>query len=107
MSEGKTVTVPPVNPRRVTTGIRARFRPYPTALPDHQSLAYIRLMHIFLLVLLGADMIAVIAVLLTGAVGMTSANANPRRQNTLMRWRVGLQAVAIILVVILLLGSYH
>jgi hypothetical protein len=64
-------------------------------------------MHIFLLVLLGADMIAVIAVLLTGAVGMTSANANPRRQNMLMRWRVGLQAVAIILVVILLLGSYH
>lgn len=47
-------------------------------------------------------MIAVVAVLLTGAVGMTTG-ADPRRQNRLMRWRVGLQAVAVVLVVVLLL----
>ena len=64
-------------------------------------------MHALLLVLLGVDMIGVIAVLLFGAVGMTSATANPRRQNMLMRWRVGLQAVAIAIVVILLLSSYR
>ena len=49
-------------------------------------------------------MIAVVAVLLTGALGMTTG-ADPRRQNRLMRWRVALQAVAIALVVILLLSS--
>jgi hypothetical protein len=64
-------------------------------------------MHVFLLILLGVDMIGVIAVLLFGAVGMTSPNVSPRRQNMLMRWRVGLQAVAIIIVVILLVSSYR
>nr|WP_249675403.1 twin transmembrane helix small protein [Acidocella sp. C78] len=54
-----------------------------------------------LLILLGIDMIAVVAVLLAGAVGMTRG-ADPRRQNRLMRWRVGLQAVAVALVVILI-----
>ena len=49
-------------------------------------------------------MIAVVAVLLTGALGMTTG-ADPRRQNRLMRWRVGLQAVAIGLVVVLLLSG--
>lgn len=58
----------------------------------------------FLIVLLALDMIAVVAVLLTGALGMTTG-ADPRRQNRLMRWRVGLQAVAIGLVIILLLSS--
>lgn len=47
-------------------------------------------------------MIAVVAVLLMGAIGMTNG-ADPRRQNRLMRLRVALQAVAIGLVVILLL----
>ncbi|HQT86010.1 MULTISPECIES: twin transmembrane helix small protein [Acidiphilium] len=56
----------------------------------------------FLIILLGLDMIAVVAVLLTGAVGMTTG-ADPRRQNRLMRWRVGLQAVAVALVVVLIL----
>jgi hypothetical protein len=60
-------------------------------------------MHVFLLILLGADLIAVVAVLLLGAIGMTAERENPRRQNILMRWRVGLQALAIALVVLLLL----
>ncbi|HEX7390040.1 MAG TPA: twin transmembrane helix small protein [Acidiphilium sp.] len=57
-----------------------------------------------LLVILGIDMLAVVAVLLVGALGMTTG-ADPRRQNMLMRWRVTLQAVAIALVVILILSS--
>ncbi|MFT2094588.1 MULTISPECIES: twin transmembrane helix small protein [Acidiphilium] len=57
-----------------------------------------------LLILLGVDMVAVVAVLLAGAVGMTQG-ADPRRQNRLMRWRVGLQAVAVALVVILLVTA--
>lgn len=57
-----------------------------------------------LIILLGLDMIAVVAVLLTGAVGMAQ-NADPRRQNRLMRLRVALQAVAVGLVAILLLAG--
>ena len=57
-----------------------------------------------LIILPGLDMIAVVAVLLTGAVGMTQ-NADPRRQNRLMRLRVALQAVAVGLVVVLLLAG--
>lgn len=65
---------------------------------------YMGQMRDFLIILLGLDMIAVVAVLLTGALGMTTG-ADPRRQNRLMRWRVGLQAVAVALVVILLLSG--
>ncbi|GAA5265691.1 hypothetical protein ACOSOMT5_P2118 [Acidiphilium sp. MT5] len=72
----------------------------PLSAPPHPP--YIGRMRDILLVLLGADMIAVVAVLLFGAVGMTTG-ADPRRQNKLMRLRVALQAVAIALVVILLL----
>ncbi|WP_235702808.1 twin transmembrane helix small protein [Acidiphilium iwatense] len=73
-------------------------------LPEPVRCLYMRGMRDFLIILLGLDMIAVVAVLLTGALGMTTG-ADPRRQNRLMRWRVGLQAVAIALVVILLLSS--
>lgn len=73
-----------------------------TPLPGADFGGYISRMRDFLIVLLGLDMIAVVAVLLTGAVGMTT-NADPRRQNRLMRWRVGLQAVAVVLVVVLIL----
>ena len=58
-----------------------------------------------LLVLLGIDMTAVVAVLFTGAVGMTTG-ADPRRQNRLMRLRVSLQAIAIALVVLLLMMGH-
>ena len=50
-------------------------------------------------------MTAVVAVLLTGAVGMTTG-ADPRRQNKLMRLRVSLQAIAIALVVLLLMMGH-
>ena len=56
----------------------------------------------FLIVLLAIDMLAVVAVMLAGALGMANPNRNPRTSNKLMRWRVTLQAIAIGLVVLLL-----
>ncbi len=60
-------------------------------------------MKLFLMILLGADMIAVVAVMLVGAVGMANLSRNPRTSNKLMRARVVLQGVAIGLVVLLML----
>jgi hypothetical protein len=59
-------------------------------------------MKIFLMILLGIDMVAVIAVMLVGAVGMANLSRNPRTSNKLMRARVVLQAIAIGIVVILM-----
>jgi ABC-type tungstate transport system substrate-binding protein len=58
-----------------------------------------------LLILLGIDMIAVVAVMLVGALGMANRERDPRTSNRLMRARVALQGVAIGLVVLLLLTS--
>jgi hypothetical protein len=60
-------------------------------------------MKLFLLVLLGIDMLAVVAVMLAGALGMANPGRDPRTSNKLMRWRVILQGIAIGLVVILML----
>jgi hypothetical protein len=59
-------------------------------------------MKLFLMILLGIDMVAVVVVMLVGALGMTNVNRSPQTSNRLMRWRVTLQAVAIGLVVILM-----
>jgi hypothetical protein len=67
--------------------------------------AYIVAMEIFLIVLLAIDMVAVVVVMLVGALGMVNANRDPRTSNKLMRWRVILQAVAIGLVAILMATS--
>lgn len=56
----------------------------------------------FLMILLGIDMLAVIIVMLIGALGMANLSRNPRTSNKLMRLRVILQAGAIGLVVIIL-----
>ncbi|OYV35833.1 MAG: hypothetical protein B7Z80_17210 [Rhodospirillales bacterium 20-64-7] len=64
--------------------------------------AYIAVMKLFLMILLGIDMVAVVVVMLVGALGMTNVNRSPQTSNRLMRWRVTLQAVAIGLVVILM-----
>ncbi len=55
------------------------------------------------MILLGADLVAVVAVMLVGAVGMANLSRNPRTSNKLMRWRVLLQGTAIGLVVLLML----
>jgi hypothetical protein len=59
-------------------------------------------MKIFLMILLGIDMVAVVAVMLVGAVGMANLSRDPKTSNKLMRARVVLQAVAIGIVVILM-----
>jgi hypothetical protein len=62
-------------------------------------------MKIFLMVLLGIDMVAVVVVMLIGAVGMANLSRNPQTSNRLMRARVGLQGIAVGLVVLLMLTS--
>ena len=53
-------------------------------------------------ILLGVDMLAVVIVMLVGAVGMANISRNPRTSNKLMRWRVILQGTAIALVLALM-----
>ncbi len=65
-------------------------------------MTYIRVMKLFLMILLGLDMLAVVAVMLVGALGMANISRDPRTANLLMRWRVILQGAAIALVVIIL-----
>jgi hypothetical protein len=62
-------------------------------------------MKLFLMILLGIDMVAVVVVMLVGAVGMANLSRDPRTSNKLMRARVALQGVAIGLVVLLMLTS--
>jgi hypothetical protein len=51
--------------------------------------------------LIGAAVIAVVGVLFAGLVTMTrGGEENRRRSNILMRWRVGTQATAVVLIVI-------
>ncbi len=64
---------------------------------------YIREMKILLMILLGVDLVAVVAVMLVGAVGMANLSRSPQTSNMLMRWRVGLQGVGVVLVVLLML----
>jgi hypothetical protein len=60
-------------------------------------------MRMILTILLAIDMVAVVAVMLVGAIGMVDANRSGQTSNKLMRWRVVLQGVAIGLVVLLML----
>lgn len=62
-------------------------------------------MKLFLMILLGIDMVAVVVVMLVGALGLASSSRDPRTSNKLMRARVALQGVAIGLVVLLLMTS--
>jgi hypothetical protein len=64
---------------------------------------YIGAMKIFLMILLGVDLVAVVGVMLVGAVGMANLSRSPQTSNLLMRWRVGLQGFGVLLVVLLML----
>ncbi len=55
-----------------------------------------------IIAVLMADMLAVVVVMLIGAIGMVDANRDPRTSNKLMRLRVILQGVAVALVVLLM-----
>lgn len=60
-------------------------------------------MKTILMALLAVDMVAVVVVMLAGAIGIANKDRDPRVSNKLMRWRVTLQAVAVGLVVALML----
>ncbi len=53
--------------------------------------------------LIAGAALAVLFVLALGLVNMFRTNADPRRANRLMQWRVGLQFLAVVLLVLFLL----
>ena len=57
----------------------------------------------FLTILVGLAMLATLGVLLAGVLVMAGGQGDSRRSNRLMRWRIGLQFVALVLFAILLL----
>jgi NADH:ubiquinone oxidoreductase subunit 6 (subunit J) len=59
-------------------------------------------MHTFLIVLLVLAMAGTLGVLLFGMLGMVGAASDPMRSNRLMRWRVLLQAVALVIAMCLI-----
>jgi hypothetical protein len=58
-------------------------------------------MHTFLIVLLVALMLGTLGVLFAGLIGV-GGNGDPERSNRLMRWRVILQAAALLLFALLM-----
>jgi hypothetical protein len=56
----------------------------------------------FLMVLVALLMLATLGVLVAGMVGMVRGGGDPARSNKLMRWRVMLQAAALVLFMILM-----
>ena len=61
----------------------------------------------FLTILLGLAMLGTLGVLLAGVLGMAGGQGNSRRSNLLMRWRIGLQFLALVIFAILLLAMRH
>lgn len=59
-------------------------------------------MKTFLTVLVALLMLGVLGVLFAGLFGMVRGSGDPRRSNVLMRWRVVLQAGALVLFAILM-----
>ncbi|HEX9809766.1 MAG TPA: twin transmembrane helix small protein [Alphaproteobacteria bacterium] len=55
--------------------------------------------------LIAAAALATLGMLAAGIVNMSRREQHPRRANILMRWRIGLQATAILLLVLLLVLS--
>ena len=54
-------------------------------------------MKTFVLVLMVLAMAGTVGVLIAGMVGMVRGGGSPARSNTLMRWRIILQAAALLL----------
>lgn len=63
---------------------------------------YLCIMRVLLTFLMVFSMIGVVGVLGAGIVGFLRGGGNPQRSNQLMRWRVMLQALAILIFVLLL-----
>ncbi len=64
--------------------------------------AYVDLMKIVLMILIGLLMLATLGVLVAGVVGLARGGGDPRRSNKLMQYRVLLQAGALLLFLVLL-----
>jgi hypothetical protein len=62
-------------------------------------------MKTLLVVLLALAMLGTLGVLFAGMIGFARSDANPQRSNTLMRWRVTLQGIALGLFLLLMLVS--
>ncbi len=58
-------------------------------------------MRIFLAILIGLLMLGVVGVLFAGLIGVARGGGDPERSNRLMRWRIILQAAAILLFLLL------
>ena len=59
-------------------------------------------MRTFLAVLVGLLMLGTVGVLFAGLFGLIQGGGDPRRSNRLMRWRVILQAAALLLFALLM-----
>jgi hypothetical protein len=57
----------------------------------------------FLTILVALSMLATLGVLLAGVLRMSGTKEGSERSNRLMRWRIGLQALTLVLFAILLL----
>jgi hypothetical protein len=62
---------------------------------------YKAMMTTFLTILVGLSMLGVLGVLIAGMIGLARGGGDPVRSNRLMRWRVILQAAALVLFAIL------
>lgn len=56
----------------------------------------------FLNILVGVVLLAVLGVFAAGMIGLARGDLDPRRSNKLMQWRVMLQGAALILIVLLM-----
>ena len=59
-------------------------------------------MKTFLIIMVALLMLATVGVLIAGMVGLVRGGGDPRRSNQLMRWRVILQAAALLLFALLM-----
>ncbi len=64
--------------------------------------AYVSGVKTFLVILLALLMLGTLGVLFAGLFGMVRGGGDPRRSNALMRWRVILQAAALLLFALLM-----
>jgi len=63
---------------------------------------HLRPVKTFLTLLIGVFLLATLGVLLAGVAGLVRGGGNPQRSNALMRWRVILQAIALLLLALLM-----
>ena len=64
--------------------------------------AYVSRVKTFLVILLALLMLGTLGVLFAGLFGMVRGGGDPRKSNALMRWRVILQAAALLLFALLM-----